>query len=240
MHFWWQNLNEKDGKKGNPIRHGRARVWLNSNHGIGWSWQIPTHFCLARFEVGNMDGIVLFGFACWLFALWLEFDWPRPHSWRWDYKRELSLSIFDGALWWHTWADPDEWRSTDPKWRRGVFRPVDFLLGGEKCSHRTLSTHDVKVPLPEATYTGTVEVFESTWKRPRWPWPTKMVRTCIDVPAGVPIPGKGETGYDCEEDATYSLTSPAKTPQEAVQALIEDTMRVRRKYGGANWRPAQS
>ncbi|HXI16285.1 MAG TPA: hypothetical protein VNM48_07925, partial [Chloroflexota bacterium] len=83
-------------------------------------------------------------------------------------------------------------------------------------------------------------IFESTWGRRRWPhWPLtrRMVRADVQVPEGVPHPGKGENAWDCGEDATYALTCAEQTPEAAVGRLVESVLRDRRRYGGDQWRP---
>lgn len=54
----------------------------------------------------------------------------------------------------------------------------------------------------------------------------------IEVPSGVPIPGKGESGYDCGEDAVYGLTCRARTVKEAVERFVDDIRETRKKRGG--------
>jgi hypothetical protein len=55
----------------------------------------------------------------------------------------------------------------------------------------------------------------------------------------IPHPGKGENSYDCEDDATYSLTTEARNEAEAIGAMVATVMRSRQKYGGLNWQPKQ-
>lgn len=94
--------------------------------------------------------------------------------------------------------------------------------------------------MPEHPYPATVRLFESTWKRPRWPFARRMVRAEIEVEGGIPHPGKGENSWDCDDDATYSLTCQARTAEDAVAKLVGSVLRDRRNYGGRSWRPREA
>jgi hypothetical protein len=58
----------------------------------------------------------------------------------------------------------------------------------------------------------------------------------------VPIPGKGDNGWDCDEDAVYISYIPiegshANYHQEAARQFYLKTMEHRIKRGGLNWKP---
>jgi hypothetical protein len=206
---------------------------LNGRSGLGISLTIGRHEDDFTFAV-SVPGV----------GLYLSGEGVFPASWRRrlpDDPHRTGIDWHHGGLWWNVWQNDFESRSTDPKWRRGHFDPMDFLFGRDVYAQRPLKTVPVEVPMPEKAYPATVTLFESTWTRRRWPhWPLtrRMVRSEIDVPEGVPHPGKGENSWDCGEDATYSLTCAETTVDGAVAALVRSVLRDRRKYGGANWRPA--
>lgn len=93
--------------------------------------------------------------------------------------------------------------------------------------------------MPEATYYGEVEQFTSTWRRPRAWWKTIQKRAEIKIESGIPIPGKGENSWDCDQDAIYSLTTTASNLEEVIACLKENVMETRDRYGGAHWAPEQ-
>jgi hypothetical protein len=64
-----------------------------------------------------------------------------------------------------------------------------------------------------------------------------MRRANLDIERGVPTPGKGENSWDCGQDATYGLTCPASTVEEALASLRASVMRDRERYGGKDWKP---
>ena len=99
-------------------------------------------------------------------------------------------------------------------------------MGRSKYSERDIETVRVNVPMPEGDYPATVQLDQAVWKRPRWPFAQKIHRADIELDKPIPIPGKGENSWDLDEDAIFSLTTPAKTPQEAVDALVRSAMKT--------------
>lgn len=263
MLFHWQNLNDKPaGRTGWGLIHGRC--WLrpcsdadyrpdsiNAEWHLG-GWRPAISFRSddegVHFHVG-LPGLALYlsleGFP-WLRRMqpkvYQETTYPALAPGYWAIaNRAVSLYIHSGMLWWRLWTNPDEWHSKTPRWRDGNFSPMDFFFGRTDYSTRDLSTTETVVPMPERAYPCTVRLFESTWQRPRWPWPQRLVRADVDVPGGIPHPGKGENSWDCGEDATYSMTCPATTVEQAVARMVESVLKDRRRYGGSvNWESAEN
>lgn len=162
---------------------------------------------------------------------------PVPGGFKVIQETEIDLRWHDGSLWWSLWHPTMEWSSRTPKWRHGSFSPADWLLGKPVYTRRDLSTEAVEVPMPERLYGATVQLYEATWRRPRWPFAVRNRLATIEVPGGIPQPGKGENSWDCGEDATYSLSCEARTPAQAVGRMVATVLTSRRNYGGRNWRP---
>ena len=156
--------------------------------------------------------------------------------------RTIGVRWFEGTLWIDIWNDPMEYRGKDPWWWHISITPVDVIFGRTKHEERTLKTERVVVPMPEGGYPASVRIFESTWRRPRWPWPWKrMVRSEITPDTPIPFPGKGESEWDIGQDATHSMTCPADTPLKAAMALSESVIRSRIRYGaGWNYKPEKA
>lgn len=149
--------------------------------------------------------------------------------------REVEISFHNGALWWSFWTDPMSWSSKTPRWRHGNFDFADFFLGRSKCEHRTIEARDVLVPMPEKAYPAKAELQEWTWKRPRW-FAKTIKRVQIDIPGGVPIPGKGENSWDCGDDAIFGTTTAARSIAEGVGQLVGSALRDRVRRGGwSDW-----
>jgi hypothetical protein len=248
MRLHSQNLNEHPGgRKGPMLLAGRAWLWLREDERgnsprIGVEWRLARLGLGARLTIEALHGdddftlsLQVPGIALYLSPEGVLPRWvPRPRR---D-AHTIGFSVHDGGVWWDVWQNDVEWRSGTPRWRHGHFNPADWLLGRPVYAKRVLKTEQAEVPMPEGCYPATVELREDTWKRPRWPWPRRLLRADIAVEKGVPHPGKGENAWDCGEDATYDLTTPAQTVEEAVAKLVQSVLRDRRRYGGLNWRPA--
>jgi hypothetical protein len=114
--------------------------------------------------------------------------------------------------------------------------PRDRLLGRKVCTVAEGEPQAVVVPMPEGNYQAVVTVEKRTWKRPRWPWPSNY-RTdySIDIPGGIPVPGKGENSWDCEDDAIHG--TGGKSVHDAVANATRAALRQRELYAGPGWEP---
>ena len=246
--------------------HG-VRWWLHL-----WKWALRVEFhwwnsfilntvslgTHAADEHGPFLHLGLFRF--WL-SVSLDFGWVK---WMPD-RTFLGLSYHDDSLWlsiWKKemggWTNPrgksllDRLRIVKDEGISWSFNWRDFLLGKPKYTTKDLEVHMAAVPMPEGSYPVQVTIFESTWKRPRWPWPRKMIRTTTDVmpnkygsPDGrkpgdgmIPYPGKGESSWDCGQSGSSSSTAPCKTVKEAIEEFRKYIMGRRTRHGsGEAWRP---
>lgn len=246
MRYHYQNLNEKGARtKGSILKHGRAWLYFaetkDAHHTYGIEWAFGSRNCKLGLTLGG-DGersILLTIGIPFILSIYISREFPWGHWIRRflpDEGRAIGVSIFDWSIWTDIWAS-DNWNRDDPWYRtHHTFRVLDFLLGKQKYSTRDLEHRDVEIPMPEKLYVGKARLFESTWKRPRW-FPTRMVRCEIEVEGGIPKPGKGESAWDCGQDAVYGQTSPATTFHEGVGELVKSVLRDRERHGGMNWRP---
>jgi len=175
-HWHWQNLNErKDGSCGSGFWNGRC-WWHLATGMIGLEWL----FGKARFHIGfGIDDYDLtIAFCVPLMSLYLSIE-SRKWLRRWQpmecskylgdpillpTRRECSVSIHDGTVWFHPWIDPNEWRRSDPWWRRGVnwcFNPFDWrhIRHSVQCADWSRGT---------APYTYWVP-FVGTWEQEKQP-----------------------------------------------------------------------
>jgi hypothetical protein len=287
-----QNLNERHGRYGSVVRHGRAWWTFGSRsiHPDGWlsfrlewsffrrnSWAIGID--LADYDEDAVGGnlalgpllSVHWGIGQPTLRHWMERitsreakpreldqcaicrlpkakcnpqGWPdhvaghkfKPRTYWSTNGRTMGIRLFDSTCWLDFWNDPMEWNHDDPWWWHISIHPVDIIFGRTKYEEKTLTTERVIVPMPEGPYPATVRIHEDAWRRPRWPWVWKrMVRSDIVPDEPIPFPGKGESEYDCGEDATHSSTSSGETALDAVLYLVESVMQRRIRYG-SGWR----
>lgn len=267
IHGWWIDEMASPDSRGRHIFHRRYRLgWRDLE--LSCEATIPSDFCQVRVSIDE-ESVVNLHVSCFLFAVWLGIDAhqrhsvytdePHPRTWlgrwlegtkhrrRYGDDREFCAgfrasdsSMMGGTFFLTLWGDPHGWSSRDPWWRRGVsFSPVDFLAGKARHSTRDIRTVETTLMMPEGTYPVRVKLYESEWKRPRWPFPVRLRRaeTSILMQSGVPIPGKGENAWDIGDDAVFSQTAPARDEHEALAGLYESVMRDRARHGGHNWRP---
>ena len=258
----WSNGNEdaNGDPKGLPWT-GRAWFHGPDNATASAEWALGPFSKSAGFSIvvdpGGDDVLSLSLKVPLLASLYLSFSakWLRKIApalvgvsdvWGEKYKRslcskEFSIRFFDRAVWWNVWTDPGGWTNTRPKWRDGNFKPIDAVLGKEKYTSLKIKAVPVVVPMPERSYAGVCELTEDTWQRPRWPWPTRVLRRAfVEMHEPVPVPGKGENSYDCGEDAIYSIGTSARTASEAVGEIVKSALRTREKHGGLNWKPEEA
>lgn len=258
MRIHWQNLNEcKDGSHGSIIKQGRMWLYLGKIT-IHPHWYFGGKWCLAHINIGAGDSnrdlnfcigipfVGLFGINFerllpeWLTDGEMTKSYLHPgEMFRMPIERQIGFSIHNGTIWISLWENPMGSSRKDAWWWEFNWCPADTFLGDTKYSKRILSETKSAVWLPEAIYPVKVTIFESTWKRPRWPFAKKMIRAevePIDQEHGIPShAGKGENSYDLDDDALFSITLHAETPAEAVKRTADSILRDRKKYGAPDF-----
>lgn len=248
-HWHWQNLNErKDGSHGSGFVNGRAWLYLGadcaSQFGVEWHWsRRPQSFGVRVTREGpggerDLSGAVHLGW----FSFYAHASRVLPRRWLADRDKEYGLT-YDAEgdlLSWRWAADPWSWSRSTPKWQYASCFVKDALFGRAKYREGEPETHRIVVEMPEGRYTGTCVLRADSWKRPLWP--RRVVRRAhIDMDEGqqIPFPGKGENSWDCGDDATYGMTCPAESVEQAAATLRASVMRSRERYGGRDWTPAR-
>ena len=236
-----QNLNDKGWRgMGNILRHGRA--WA----GAGWeTWSLCVEWCgpswpSFRFCVsGDKELHLRFWF---LWTLYVTVDGRAlqriPDSLA---GREASVSVHDGAVWWRLWEPDHSWTSGTPWWRDGCFRPVDVLFGRTTVEDKQFEAREVEIPMPEGPYMAEVSWHKMTVRRSRWPrtWSTWL--SCKITPRRpIPEPGKGESAWDCGEDALYKTSLGASERVDYAWAIGQVVETVMRRRGHRKWRPERA
>jgi hypothetical protein len=260
--IWLHTIREhkKGGEKNEAWRYWRNWLHLWSWE-ISWSVMLfPRRWscgATVEFNAYNDEDLQFYlaipyvfngwlGFRNFIPRKWLPYVWTKPLTVynpdgssevrpprKMPVPRQTGFRVFDRALWIDIWRD-DMNSGHNWKWNDWiVIRPERILFGSTQHMKKDLFTEDAIVELPEGPYPVTVTIFESTWKRPRWPWPHKMIRAEIDCgEAGIPShAGKGENSWDLDDDAVFAMTCPESTVEGAVLALRDSILRDRKKYG---------
>jgi hypothetical protein len=103
---------------------------------------------------------------------------------------------------------------------------TDALFGRPKHSLEVLSEQDIT--MPEGKYPAHVKRERRTWKRPRWFTPLVREYWDVDVEGGIPVPGKGENSWDCDDDAIFASSfsvNNAETAYMAGKCVTMDALR---------------
>lgn len=215
------------------------------------------------FRADGDEGDITFHIAFFV-GIWVSFERFIPRSWYPTYEsktygklpaeREFSLSFHGGRFWWNFWVS-DEWSSwtKNKTWRKGCWRIVDWIKGKHQYSRVEAGKDYLLLPFFEGIYNVEVIKYERIDKWQRWP-SRKMVSW--EIKAGyyddkgefiekpIPVEGKGENSWDCDEDATYSMSFPGhpfkkniKSSYDAALYFWHSMMKDRERRGSATWVP---
>lgn len=261
MHFFVINRNErKDGTNGSAARHGKACLRLAGKglSGIDVHWNFGTarwnewlsFAAEVRLAQGDCEIVGLRLQLSRLFSVGISFEGGWAHRWleeltkRSDEKygsgRTIGLSLHGRTLWVALWYDPMMSKGTDPKWWHMAFDIDRFIKGRAKYSSRVYKSVRTAIPMPEGLYPATIGFTEERWEYPRWFAKVRMGAQ-IRPDNGIPVPGKGENAYDCDEDAIFCSSSSHTTEYGCIGDMVASVMRDRCKYGnGVNWRPEKA
>jgi len=203
--------------------------------------------------------IIAFGF---FFALTIERFLSKkwfPHYQSRTYgelpeEREISISFHHWSLWWSFWMKPHEWDSTDSKWRRGSFNFKDLFIGKHTCEWEILETRDGLVSMIEGNYPVRAKQKLRIDKWERW-FTEKSITYEVEVghineegkyvESSIPIEGKSENSWDCDENGRVSSSFPSKpycgfnikNIDDAILFFQLNILQDRIKYGGRKWIP---
>lgn len=249
IRWHWINENRVDDKViGSGFWAGRGWLYLNEDGGhqqktIHVEWYFGKHARHTGIEVSTdfvNERELTFHIGLWhFFNFYLSLAHPIFPSWSYQHgDRQIGLRVFDGALWIDLWRNDDVWDNRNWRTHPIVIHPMDLLFGRTRHTQQSLSITDISITLPEGAYPGTVELYLSMWKRPRWPFVKCIKRANIEMEKPIPVPGKGENSWDIDDDAIMSVTCPANTVEEAIAHVVESALRTRRRHGGSlDWKP---
>jgi len=225
-------------------------------------WKSTPHII---FEIEPEERKVMFSIA-FGFAIYISINGFIPRSWfptmsytkggtRYPEERSLSIKIHGGAFWWNFWVS-EQWSSycANKTWRMGSFHYMDKIKGKHDYQRKETDRRQFILPFLEGIYNVEVINWARTDKYAHWPT-SRM--TTWEVRAGyydeetgewkdkpIPVEGKGENSYDCDEDATWSISFPGppykkdvNTPYLAALYFWHSMMRSREQRGSERWLP---
>lgn len=216
-----------------------GRFWLHfytpRHRTIGLEWALFRFVCNVGVDVD--EDVTLHVSIPGLGALYLSFEGFIREG---RYNHEIRLAIFDKGFWWNFWTNRHEWKSTDSKWRRGAWHPIETFLGRAVYSKVILKEEQVFIPLPEGPREAIAKTELCTWKRPRW-FAHHRHFVDMEIPRGAPFPGKGENSWDIGEDGIFGMSTEGTSVEKAIGRVVERVLEYRRRYGGSReWRPSET
>ena len=168
-----------------------------------------------------------------LIQFYISISTPKLKHWLYKIEgREIRIN-----MWFRKdWTVSLNLMSDETGWKKGGWKRywdiTGMLKGKSKVSKHILEEKDILIPMPEKNYQGHAILVDWTWIYPRWF--SETVRRCeIEIPEGLPFPGKGENSWDCGDDAISSIiTGEVKSIAKAVGNLVGDVLGDRVRYGG--------
>jgi hypothetical protein len=138
-----QNLNSKPWNPSSlkdvklPID---GRCWLHisgSPHRVlSWQWCLLSKRCGVELELVQSEDLGPQGYIAfppfafyWGAHGFLPLQWVKKLSGGDADRTIFSLRVFDWAVWWECWHNPNVWSSDDPMWSRCSFHPFRSLRG---------------------------------------------------------------------------------------------------------------
>lgn len=242
------------------------RKWwpVGDNHSISIEiagWKSTPHI---MFEIEPDERKVMFSIALG-FAIYISFNGWIPRSWfptmsytkggdLYPEEREFSIRIHGGAIWWNFWVS-EQWSSycANKTWRNGNFSFIDKIKGKHKYERKETDRRQFLLPFLEGVYNVEVIKFDRADSYAHWP---TSRRVSWEVRAGyydekgewkdkpIPVEGKGDNSWDCDEDATWSISfsgppyrKDVNTPYLAALYFWHSMMKSREQRGSEKWVP---
>lgn len=170
------------------------------------------------------------------FYLTIQANWTRKLSKIIETEFKIMFNSSPASLSYSFFTNPD--MNTPWSWRNNYIDLVRFFLGNPKYSEEVTDIGTTQIDLPEKSYETFYKVKNRYWKHPRWPFKKKHTGIEFEIPGGLPVPGKGENSWDCDDDAIFSISMPFEdSVREARNKVAIDILKTRQKRSNINWKP---
>lgn len=256
---FWHSINENKHNRVKRLLHTRAFFHFDSGK------QVSIEICSRPsfhwyMSVDGCDADLKFSFW-FIFSFWITFHRFLPKSWYPRKKhdvygslpeeKEIGVRFHHYKMWVTLWKDDDY--SYHKSWRKFIVRPFDWI-SKTKCENKdTGEFEDYLLPFLEGNYWVRVHREYWEWKAKyrifAWFLDKKGYRYVVKAGYGkgagftevpIPVEGKGENSWDCDEDARWSVTFGLNKHfsfREAALDFWQDTMKDRIRHGGRTWIP---
>jgi len=219
------------------------RCWLHWGEAVwhyeGYTFKNANKLGISM-DVGGDENDISLGVGIkGLFTMYFGVDGLLPRKWKYKHlpdTRNYGISAFDDYI-------SIEFHRDDygyGKGWRGFHKMInwkDILFGKAKYTEEEIHTMRGYVRMPEGDYAATIRAYNATWTRKRFVDPMTITRYEITPDTPIPEPGKGENGWDQEDDATFCTTIRADSVSDALFRMAQSIMRTRENREGKNWVP---
>lgn len=161
------------------------------------------------------------------------------------FSLNLRLREFDGRQFnpefrWEIWARDNHWSRSDPKWMQGHIDLRRLLLGNKLSTNDVIASGTCTIPMPEMNYPAIWETrrYTQPYTRPlgkardRIFGPNTWTLTDVTPSVPIPIPGKGESDYDCGDDAIHGMSCGGTSYLTVVGNIVSSALKTREQHGG--------
>ncbi len=214
-------------------------------HGDKWRIRLETSrnkkykFLALRLHLLD-EGIQLHWSIPNLFSIFLTISHPILDKIMPKLEKEIGINWNKDTLYISLWSNLHEWARSDPWWWGFKICPVDLFCGRAKYSEENKRRYNTDLVLPEGVYQAGVVEYDAIWKRQRFAKNKVAHRYDLTFTPPVPIPGKGESSWDLDDDAILESTITANSLEEAIRREKTHIVKSRWRHGGANWMPEHS
>lgn len=176
-------------------------------------------------RLGLMFVQVFIGLENWTWARNLRFPYPDARNTGF-YVVPSGTGLFGHV---EIWQKTGEWRRGDWSWSFDFDR---IVWGNRRYSTETLWEIQREIPMPEKSYAATLKLQQRVRAQSRKFWRPRVVKHTIDIeiPEGIPHPGKGTESYNCDDDALMGLGFDGVDPDKAVEYVQQRAQWYRDNY----------
>jgi hypothetical protein len=168
-----------------------------------------------------------------LFSIWFGlYSWRMSRMLRLPYEsRTTGFYISKELSHLQIWNDDSEWTRKSRSW--SVLNE-NLFFGRSHFKKEPLQTIEGFIPMPEKDYPATFEISRDTWTWKRFKKPLTLVRVMVNIPEGIPHPGKGTSSWNLDDDALFGMGCAVESVEtavsEATQKVIASVNYCREHY----------
>lgn len=246
--FRWQNLAKEEREEAAAAGNKYRGHWISARGWIDWfgsndkqiSWEVCTGPGLglslqsdpSESEVTLIIRPLFFTVYLIFGRLFPESFYPNDPKHKYEAKY-INFHIHSWGLWLDLWTPLDSWEQGQ---RSYSFDIKDNLMGRMERKEIVLKKTTLNIPFPEGNYPVEMTLKQATYSRPRKPWVEEKYEVTVnaDKAGGIPVPGKGESSYDCGDTAVMEASYNCYGFSDAIREFQATVRRKRERYGSGN------